>query len=72
MLLQTTAEPGSFSATLSRANLALARALRAQGKHDEARSAARADAEQLSKTLAPEHADTRTARQLADSDRQAQ
>ena len=63
-LLQVATEPGTFSSTMGRAYLALANALEAQGKHDEARGAARSAAEQLQNALGPDHPDTRNARQL--------
>lgn len=69
-LLQAAAEPGTFSSTMGRAYLALAMALDAQGKHDEARSAARSAVEQLQNALGPDHPDTRSARQLAELETQ--
>ncbi len=66
--LQADAEPGTFSSYLGRAYLALARALDAQGKRDEAGAAARSAAEQLQNALGPDHPDTRSARQLAGLD----
>jgi serine/threonine-protein kinase len=71
-LLQAAAEPGTFSSTLGRVYLTLARALQAQGKSDEARAAARSAAEHLQNALGPDHPDTRSARQLADLDAQRQ
>jgi hypothetical protein len=50
-----------------RAYLALASALEAQGKHDEARAAARSAAEQLQNALGPDHPDTRRALQFAEA-----
>jgi serine/threonine protein kinase len=64
-LLQASAEPGTFSSTMGRAYLALAGALEAQGKHDEARAAARSAAEQLQNAFGPDHPETLSARQLA-------
>jgi hypothetical protein len=52
-LQKTNAQPGSFSSRTGAAYLALARALHAQGKDDEARVAARSAAEQLSKQSVP-------------------
>jgi hypothetical protein len=63
--LQANAQPGIFSSYLGRAYLALARALDAQGKRDEARAAGRSATEQLQNALGPDHPDTRSARQLA-------
>jgi len=64
-LLQAAAEPGTFSSTMGRAYLALASALDARGKHDEARSAARSAVEQLQNALGPDHPETHSAQQLA-------
>ena len=52
---------------LGAAYLALARALHAQGKHDEARIAARSAVEQLSAAVGPDHPDTHSALQIAGS-----
>jgi serine/threonine-protein kinase len=65
-LLQTGAEPGAFSAYVGRAYLALGRALQARGKSDQARAAFRSAAENLQRTLGPDHPDTRSARQMAE------
>jgi hypothetical protein len=65
-LLQGVAQPGTFSSHLGHAYLSSGRALQAQGKQEEARSAFRSAAEQLQDTLGPDHPDTRTARQLAE------
>jgi serine/threonine protein kinase len=67
---QAGAQPGTFSSYLGRADLALARALEAQGKHDEARAAARSAAEQLQNALGPDHLETSSARQLAELETQ--
>jgi hypothetical protein len=48
-----------------RAYLTLARALRAQGRRDEARAALASALKHLEITLGPDHPDTQTARQLA-------
>jgi eukaryotic-like serine/threonine-protein kinase len=66
--LQADAQPGTFSSYLGRAYLALARALDAQGKSDEARAAALSAVEPLQNAVGPDHPDTRAARQLADLD----
>jgi len=67
-LLQQASVPGTFSNDLGHAYLALARALEAQGRNDEARDAARSAAEHLQNALGPDHPDARSARQLADLD----
>jgi serine/threonine-protein kinase len=67
-LLKAAAQLGTFSSNLGRAYLALARALDAQSKRDEARAAARSAAEQLQNALGPDHPDTLAARQLAAQD----
>jgi eukaryotic-like serine/threonine-protein kinase len=64
-LVKSSAQPDSFSSTLGYAYLALARALDAQGKHDEARSAALSASENLEKCLGSDHPDTLRAIQLA-------
>jgi len=69
-LLQASAEPGIFSSTMGRAYLALASALDAQGKGDEARAAARSAAEQLQNALGPDNPETRSSRQLAELETQ--
>jgi len=66
-LLSTGMQAAPFSSIRGNAFLALARALRAQGKSEEARAAFRSAAEQLRPTLGPNHADTRSAQQLAES-----
>ena len=71
-LLQASTQPGASSCNLGRAYLTLGRALQAQGKHDEARAAARSAVEQFQSTLGPDHPDTRSARQLAQAEIQAQ
>jgi hypothetical protein len=66
-LLQATAQPGTFSSHLGYAYLAYARALDAQGKHDEARSAAKSAFNNLEKSIGPDHPETRAAQQFATS-----
>jgi eukaryotic-like serine/threonine-protein kinase len=67
-LLLSKAEPGSFNNKIGYAYLALARALDAQGKHDEARTAAKSAFEHLEKSVGADHPETRSARQLAGID----
>ena len=67
-LLQQASVPGTFSNDLGHAYLALARALEAQGRNDEARAAARSAAEHLQNALGLDHPDTRSARRLANLD----
>ena len=67
-LLQKSVEPGAFSSDLGHAYYNLARALQAQGKSDEARAAFRSAAANLQSTVGPDHPDTRSARQLAESE----
>jgi eukaryotic-like serine/threonine-protein kinase len=69
-LFQKEAQPGTFSSTLGRAYLVLARALQAQGKGDEARAAARSAVAHLQSAVGPDHPDTRSARQLAELETQ--
>jgi len=69
-LLQADAKPGTFSAYVGRAHLALGRALQAQGKSEDAHSAFRSAAENLQATLGPDHPDTRNALQMAESETQ--
>jgi tetratricopeptide (TPR) repeat protein len=71
-LFQTNTAPGVFSYRTGRAYLFLARALKAQGKEEEARAAARTAAEHLQSAAGPDHPDTRSARQLASLDPSAQ
>lgn len=56
---------GAFSCDMGRAYMALGNALEAQGKADEAREAYRSAVEQLENAVGPDHAEARTARQLA-------
>ena len=53
------------SSNVGRAYLTLGRALKAQGKHAEARAAFRSSAEHLGKALGPDHPDTRSAQEQA-------
>src|SRR6266851_2338070 len=59
-------QPGTFSANLGRAYLALGRALQAQAKREEAREALKSAVEQMQSALGPDHAETQAARQLAE------
>lgn len=59
--------PGTLTNKLGYAYLCIARALDAQGKHDEARAAARTAAEHFQSAPGPDHPDTRSARQQAAS-----
>jgi eukaryotic-like serine/threonine-protein kinase len=63
--LEKAALPGSLSADLGEAYLALGRALQAQGKPEEAHAAFRSAAQHLENTLGPDHPESRAARQLA-------
>jgi serine/threonine-protein kinase len=67
-LFQANTAPGVFSYRTGRAYLFLARALKAQGKEEDARAAARTAAEHLQSAAGPDHPDTRSARQLAGLD----
>jgi serine/threonine-protein kinase len=64
-LLRKKNAPGTFSIYLGRAHLALGRALQAQGKMDDARSAFKSAAEQLEHAGGPDHPLASTARQFA-------
>lgn len=57
--------PGTFSTSVGWCSLVLARALDAEGKHDEARAAARSAAENLEHGYGPDHPQALAARQLA-------
>ena len=59
--------PGDYSSYTGEAYLALARALRGEGKIGDARAAARLAAEQLRKAVGADHPDTRAAEALAGS-----
>ena len=65
ILLDAT-QPGMFSTHLGRAYLALGRALQAQGKREEARTAFRSAVEQMQSAFGPDHKETLAARQLAE------
>ncbi len=69
-LLKTAGPPGAFSSMIGRAYLNLGRALKSQGKQDEANAAFRSAAEHLQNTLGRDHPDTRRAQQLAESETQ--
>jgi tetratricopeptide (TPR) repeat protein len=66
-MARTVAEPGGSSATVGRANLTLARALRAEDRVAEARAAAASAVGQLEPTLGEDHPDTREARRLSEA-----
>ena len=67
-MLLGSAQPGTLSSTLGRAYLALGRALQAQGKLEESRSAFRPAVESLESALGPDHAETRSARQFVEAE----
>lgn len=67
-MLQASAQAGMFSSTLGHAYLVLGRALQAQRRSEEAHAAFLAAAEHLQSALGPDHADTRSAVQLAESE----
>ena len=67
-LAHVTAGPGTFSSLVGRAYLTLGRARLAQGQRTEALAAFRSAVEQLDQALGSDHADTRSARQLAGLD----
>ena len=64
-LFRANTPPGVLSSRTGRAYLFLARALKAQGKEEEARAAARTAAEHLQSAAGTDHPDTRSAQQLA-------
>ncbi len=66
-LIQGELPPDLFSSDIGQANLALGRALAAEGKDGEARAAMALAAEHLERTLGPDHPDTRSARKLAEA-----
>jgi eukaryotic-like serine/threonine-protein kinase len=68
-LVKSHSQTGSFSSTLGYAYLGVARALDAQGKHDDARAAAVSAAENFEQCLGAHHPDTRAARDLAGASR---
>ena len=63
-ILQQSTPPGVFSREIGRAQLALGRALEAQGKDAEAGAALTLAAEHLERSLGPDHPETRRARGL--------
>ena len=65
-LLQSSLGTDAFSMEIGRSFLAQGRALQAESKADEARSAFRSAAEHFEKTLGPDHPDSRSARQIAE------
>ena len=68
--LQSASQPGMLSSKSGYAYLALGRALRAQNKFEEAGTAFRSAVENLQSTLGAEHPDTRSAREMAESETQ--
>jgi eukaryotic-like serine/threonine-protein kinase len=64
-LLRSSTQSGIYSCEVGLNYLNLGKALQGQAKPDEARAAFRSAAEQLEKTLGPDHPDSRTARELA-------
>jgi tetratricopeptide (TPR) repeat protein len=64
-MLQKSGDPGSFSSHVGHAYYTLGRALQAQGKPKEARTAFVSAAANLEQAVGPDHPDTRIARQLA-------
>ena len=68
--LQSATQPGMLSSKSGYAYLALGRALRAQNKSEEARTAFRSAVENLQSTIGTEHPDTRSAREMARSETQ--
>ncbi len=64
-LLQARAEPGTFSLYVGRGYLSLGRALRGEGKLDQARTAFLSAKEQIEHAAGPDHPDARVARELA-------
>jgi len=67
-LFQAAVPPSTFSSHVGHAYLNLGRALQAQGKTEEARTAFQSAVEHLQSALGPDHPDTRGARQLAHMD----
>jgi tetratricopeptide (TPR) repeat protein len=63
-MLQPPDQPRVLNVRAGRAWLALGRALRADGKHDDARAAIRSAVEHFQDALGPDHRETRVARQL--------
>lgn len=66
-LLQNTNQSGMVSSNTGRAYFALGRALKSQGKSDEAHAAFQSAAEHLQTALGADHSETRSAQQLAGS-----
>jgi tetratricopeptide (TPR) repeat protein len=66
-LMQAGMQSGMLSSNVGRVYLTLGKALRAQAKNDESHKALLEAAKQLQDTLGPNHPDTRTAWQLAQS-----
>jgi tetratricopeptide (TPR) repeat protein len=66
-LLQADAQPGDFSRFCGEGYLALARALDAERRVPEARTAARTATEQLRQAVGPDHPDTHAAEELSQS-----
>jgi serine/threonine-protein kinase len=66
MTLDTT-QAGVLTLNLGRAYFALGRALRAQGKLDEARASLRSSVQHLESAVGADHPETREARKLADT-----
>jgi serine/threonine protein kinase/tetratricopeptide (TPR) repeat protein len=66
-LLEDREDPGILSSNVGRAYLALALALQAEGKPDEAQLAARNAYANLQTTLGPDQPDTQSARQLTNT-----
>jgi tetratricopeptide (TPR) repeat protein len=64
-LLEKSCLPGSYSADVGHAYLALGQALRAQGRFDEAHAAFQSAAAHLADSLGPDHPDAQAARKLA-------
>jgi tetratricopeptide (TPR) repeat protein len=71
-LLQKDAPSQGLSSKWGRAYLLRARVCKAQGKDEEARTAARSAVQHLQSALGPDHPDTRSARQLAGLDSSSQ
>jgi tetratricopeptide (TPR) repeat protein len=65
-MARTVAEPGASSAGVGRAQLTLARALRAEEKSAEARAAAASALAQLGPALGEDHPETREARRVSE------
>jgi len=64
-MARSSVEPGAFSKQIGLAQLALDRALHAQGRIEPARTALGSTVEHLTPTLGADHPDTRLARELA-------